>query len=92
MRYHLNGPNLFSCFWLKEVGCWCRMPGVSVSDGLNQAVSQVSQKAAMAAQPLYVSCYTLTEEWLRELRMPDTKQRGSQHIRFEVLAYRGTDK
>ena len=43
MRYHLNGPNLFSCFWLKEVGCWCRMPGVSVSDGLNQAVSQVSR-------------------------------------------------
>ena len=87
MRYHLNGPNLFSCFWLKEVGYWCRTPGVSVFDGLNQAVSQVSQKAAMAAQPLYVSCYTLTEEWLRELRMPDTKQRGSQHIRFGALVY-----
>ena len=63
--------------WMTDAGCWV----LSISDGLNQAVSQVSQKAAMAAQPLYVSCYTLTEEWLRELRMPDTKQRGSQHIR-----------
>ena len=68
------------------------MQGCLLTTGVCQTVSQVGRKAAMAAQPLYVSCYTLTEEWLRELRMPDTKQRGSQHIRFEVLAYRGTDK
>ena len=28
------------------------------------------------------------KEGLRELRMPDTKQRGTQHIRTEVLVYR----